>query len=277
MTRASGRDLQRHYAEDDLAGRVLAAVAAVEAKPDPTPADFAPFDQFHMRGRAATLELAELSRVKAGSRVLDLGAGLGGPARTLAAEFEVEVVGIDLTEAYCAVAAMLTERLHLSERTRFACGDATMLPFAAGAFDMVWTQHVAMNIADKPRLYAEVARVLRHRGAFALYDVLAAPDGGALHFPVPWASRPEMSHLATGAMLRRLVADAGFRERVWRPLTAEAVEWFRAQRARRVAGAPPQGLALLLGDRFSGMADNVLRNLEEGRIEVAQAIFERVA
>lgn len=274
--REAVRNLRQHYAEPDFAPRIRAAVAALASKPDLSPEDFAPFDQFHIRGRAATLELATLAEVGEGWRVLDLGSGLGGPSRTLAAAFGARVVGIDLTEAYCALAALLTRQLNLGDRNAFVCGDATALPFASGVFDLVWTQHVAMNIGNKPQLYAEVARVLRDGGVFALYDVLEG-SGGPLHLPVPWASRPEMSHLIRGEALRGMLERAGFRERAWRPLTAEAIEWFRTQRARRAEGAPLHGLALLLGGRFPGMADNLLRNLEEGRVEVAQGVFERAA
>ena len=128
------------------------------------PADLAPVDEFHIRGRAASLEIVEALDLTADSHVLDLGSGLGGPARTLAELTGCTVTGVDLTPEFCEVATALSEWTGLSDRTRFQVGDATATGLPDAAVDAALTVHVAMNIADKPALYAEAFRVLRPGG-----------------------------------------------------------------------------------------------------------------
>jgi SAM-dependent methyltransferase len=144
--------------------------------------DLVPLDQFHVRGLGATRELAEVLNVDAGSEVLDIGCGLGGPARFLAATYGCRVTGIDLSQPFLDVATTLTERCGLKESVLYQQANALNLPFADASFTLAWTQHVAMNIADRTRFYAEIHRVLKSAGRLAIYDVVAG-DGGPLIFP----------------------------------------------------------------------------------------------
>ncbi len=160
-----------------------------------TPGDLAPIDQFHVGGEAATLALAALAGVGATTRVLDVGGGFGGPARTLATRYGCAVTVLDLTEAYCTVGEMLTARCGLSDHVVFRQGDALALPFPDTTFDLVWTQHSSMNIADKRQFYAETYRVLRPGGYLALYEIMAGPQA-PLHYPVPWARDATISFLS---------------------------------------------------------------------------------
>jgi len=265
-----------HYGRTGLEQRILDGLAAAGLDGKPlTPADLAPVDEFHIRGRLATTELALLAEIERGERVLDVGAGLGGPARHLAAEFGAEVVGADLTPEYCEVARLLTERAGLEDSVSFHLADALELPFDDGEFDVVWTQHAAMNIPDKERLYGELGRVLRQGGRLALYDVTAGP-GGQVHFPVPWATGPELSFLATPDELRRLVEASGLEIVAWRDVSAPAADWFRERLAAVQGGSPPPlGLHLLLGADAPIMFGNMLRSLEEERIVLIQLVARK--
>ena len=147
-------------------------------------ADLAPLDQFHVRGLGATRELAEALGIDAGAHVLDVGCGLGGPARLLAATYGCQVTGIDLSQPFIDAARMLTERSGLADRVTFLQADALDLPFADAFFDHVWTQHVGMNIADRAGLYAAIYRLLKPGGRLAIYDVVAG-DGGRRFTPCP--------------------------------------------------------------------------------------------
>lgn len=268
--------VERHYNRDGLAEAVRDALRRRGKDPDhPTPADLATLDEFHTRGRAATLELAEKIGLAKESLVLDIGAGLGGPARLLASTYGCRVIGIDLTEAYCRTAATLTQWVGLSDRVSFRHGNALDLPFADYQFDVVWTQHAAMNIADKATLYAEAYRVLKPGGQLALYDVLQG-DGGPIRFPVPWSREPETSHLVAPDDLRQLLTGAGFDIASWLDTTEIARPWF-AETARRLheKGAPPLGINLLLGPDFAEMSANLRRNLEEGRAVLIEAVCRR--
>lgn len=134
-----------------------------------TPEDLSPVDEFHIRGREATKELANLADLKRDSHVLDVGSGIGGPSRYLASEFGCYVTGIDLTEEYCQVAKMLAQRTGLKDRVNYEYGDALQMPFDDGIFDVVWMQHTTMNIEAKLKLYSEIYRVLKLGGRLALY------------------------------------------------------------------------------------------------------------
>ena len=137
--------------------------------------DLVPIDEFHTRGRKATREVAELSGLKASDLVLDVGCGLGGSARYLAEHYQCKVMGIDLTQEYIFVGTKLTELVNLGDRVKLRQGSALDLPYDDASFDIVWTQHVQMNIADKNRFYSEIIRVFANRGvAFCFMMFFAA-------------------------------------------------------------------------------------------------------
>lgn len=269
-------DLTRHYAPGDLATAVLTAIEKTGKDPRRlTPEDLAPMDEFHVRGREATLELARAADLRAGQRVLDVGSGLGGPSRCLARTFACRVTGVDRTGEYCRVAAMLAARVGLSHLVTYLQGDALDLPYRDGTFDVVWTQHAAMNIRDKGRLYRELSRVLRPRGMLALYDVLAGPSG-PVSFPVPWGRGPATSFLVTPGELRQLLEAGGFAIERWDDTTAVAVAWFASLSGKaREPGAPPLGLHVVLGPEFALMARNLRQGLDEGRVVLAQVVARK--
>lgn len=268
--------VQEHYAHRDLATAIFAALTAAGKDPDNLrPEDLAPVDEFHIRGRRATLDLARLARLNDTMHILDVGSGIGGPSRCLALEFGCRVTGLDLTAEYCRVAQILADRLGLSDRISYRHGDALDMPFDDASFDVVWTQHTAMNIPDKPQLYAEMWRVLRPGGILAIYDVLAG-SGGPVHFPVPWAREPSISFLASPDEMRLLLEEAGFEILSWRDTTGLGREWFRAVRQKmQDKGPSPLGVHVLLGPDFQTMAQNLVRNLEENRIALIEILARR--
>ena len=269
----SSGPVESHYASRSLVDTVLAAVdeAGLPAGPLKT-SDLAPLDQFHVRGLAATKELAALAGIDATARVLDVGSGIGGPSRHLAESFGCQVVGVDLTAEYCRVAEALTVRTGLADKVTFKAANALDLPFEAGSFDVVWTQHVAMNIAERPRLYAEMHRVLKRGGRLALYDAIAI-DGKEPLYPVPWARDSSTSFLFDAEATRAVLEKSGFTIRTWRDVSEDSKQWFAAQKPPTTP--PKLGLHLLLGPDFRIMAGNFGRNVTEGRVGLLMAVAEK--
>ena len=267
-----------HYVGDGLTQRLIEALdAAGFSEGTVSVQDLAPLDQFHTRGLAATVDLARAADIAAGNVVLDVGSGLGGPSRYLAATYGCSVQGIDLSPAFVEAADYLAGRAGLADKVFYRAGDALALPFADESFDVTWTQHVAMNIADRDRLYAEIRRVLRPGGKLAAYDIVAG-SGEALHFPVPWSRVPETSFVMPPDAMRSTLERHGFAVQSWTDRTAEGVAWFEQQRAARAqAIAQPQrlGLHLAMGPDFAGMTVNLARNLAEGRARVIEAVLLR--
>src|SRR5512140_2157700 len=200
--------ISRRYGGEHLAERILAA--AREAGVDPvTPAGLALGDQFHTGGIRSTRELAALAGLTVDQEVLDIGCGLGGPARTLAAEFGCRVTGIDLTPEFIRSARLLTDACGLSDRVTFVEGNALAMPFDDGSFDVAWTQHAAMNIEDRATLYSEIGRVLKPGGILAFFDILAG-SGLPLDYPLPWADDPSICFVYTTEQTRAFLEAAGF-------------------------------------------------------------------
>ena len=266
------RNVEHNYSRGGLRQAVLEAIVADGFDPDDLdPESLAPAEEFHTFGRAATVALADAAAITAEDRVIDVGSGLGGPARYLARDRHCHVTGVDLTPELCEVAADLTRRVGLADRVEIRQGNALDLPVRDGAFDVAWTQHVSMNIADKAGLYAEMRRVLRPGGRLAFFDLLSGPNQ-PIHFPVPWAEKPASSALATTDETRALVTDAGFEIRVWEDLTTEAVAFY----ASLAAGPPPDqhlGMHLLISDLPTKGA-NLKRNVEESRLTLIRCVAD---
>ncbi|MGV7229473.1 MAG: methyltransferase domain-containing protein [Nitrospirales bacterium] len=231
--------------------------------------DLAPIDEFHIRGRESTLEVAELAKLGASDLVLDVGCGLGGTARYLSEKFKCNVVGIDLTEEYISIGKKLTEFVGLSDRVELSYGSALKIPYEDERFDIVWTEHVQMNIADKNRFYSEIARVLKPGGRLLFHDIFRGLGDPPI-YPTPWAENESISALTTGREARSIIEQVGLKIDQWLVKVQESIEFFQRILARIEAdGPPPIGTHLLMGDNAKDKLQNILRNLSEDRVSVA--------
>lgn len=269
--------VRQHYARPSLADAILDGLRAMGCDVDnPKPSDFGPVDHFHLGTTAESAALARLAGFTADMHVLDVGGGLGGPARMLAAEVGCRVTVVDLSPEYCAAGEELTRRMRLEALVSFRCANALHLPFEAGHFDGAWTQHSTMNIEDKDRLFREIGRVLLPGGRLAIHEIMSGPVT-PIHFPVPWARKPAISFLRRPEEVKDLIVGAGFREMEWQDLTARSLEWVRQRvsASRASKGPPPLGFHLLLGPEAATMLQNQISNIEEHRLEVIHGLFER--
>ncbi len=272
--------IERQYGRSSLGAELLGALESAGKDLDRLrPADTAAFDEFHIGGKKATRELAKLAGVVEGMKVLDVGAGIGGPARTLAGEFGARVTALDLSDSYARAGATLTRWLDLDDRVTFRQGNALAMPFTAKeTFDLVWLQHALVNIQDKARLFAEVARVLNDGGRIAFHELLEGSSGRKPYFPLPWADGDSLSFLADRAELHGILEELEFRRVAWKDVTRSSLTWFRkaAERMEAAAGDGNGGLELnlLLGPSTVKKARNAVRSLEEGRVRVVYGVYK---
>jgi len=268
--RSDPRTTNEHWGREDLERVIDAALAAAGRNLNAlTVDDLAAVDQFHGGGKASTDRLARLARLKPGMRVLDVGGGLGGPARTLAVEHGCFVTVVDLTESYVQTGRSLTGRLGLAERVRHRIGDALALDIEGETFDVVWTQNSGMNIAAKDMLYAGFARVLARAGLLVMQEPMAGPTQPPI-FPLMWARDATTSFLRPPAEMRALIEAVGFRTRDWEDVTTELAG------PSTGAGVPPHSIArIVMGDLIDDITLAGQRNRDEGRVVMIQAVFER--
>jgi len=259
-----------YWGRNDLERAIDAAlVAAGKDLAALTIDDLAPVDHFHGGGKPSTMRLARLAGLHSGMRVLDVGGGLGGPARTLATEFGCHVLVVDLTASYVQTGERLTARLGLSDRVSHRVADALALDVEAEPFDAIWTENSGMNIADKARLYAGFARLLPRGGLLALQEPMAGPTQPPI-FPQMWARDATESFLRTPAEMRALIEGAGFAARAWDDVT------FELPTPSTGAGVPVHGIArIVMGDAIDDIMRAARRNRDEGRVVMVQAVFER--
>jgi ubiquinone/menaquinone biosynthesis C-methylase UbiE len=262
------RQVSTHYRRAGLLSRLNAALTEDGVDPDhPSMEALAPYDQFHGRGLDATLEIAELMRAGPTDHILDIGSGIGGPARYFANRFGCRITGIDLTPEYCDLARHLTRLLDLEDRITFEVGDALAMPFIDASFDGAYSMNVSMNIADKGAFYREIHRVLKP-GAWLVLSEVAKGQGGELDYPTPWAGSARTSFLSTLEETRRGLVEVGFDVIQLRTTLEEARAFGARSRAivERGEKPPHRAVMLMLGEIATQAMANMSRGLSEGRI-----------
>jgi len=260
--------LEAHYSARDIEARILAAIRAAGLNPERrlSPDDLGALDHFHTGGFNASLELLELAQIRAEHRVLDIGAGLAGPARLLASALGCRVDCLELSSDYCAGAVLLNRLTGLDDRIEVHNGSALDLPFPDESFDAVWMQNVGMNIADKRKLYAEIYRVIKPDGRFAFQE-MATGETATSYFPLPWATDPADSCLVSAEEMRSVLGASGFIAELFEDTSD-------AHLNRTVGNATPGQLTLaVFVDNLAQKAGNARRSLQEGQIRLVRGVF----
>jgi SAM-dependent methyltransferase len=258
-------DVASYYTRGRLENSILEALTrAGKDLANLTHGDLAALDEFHAGGREATQELAAQMELRPGLHLLDVGSGIGGPARYFAAEHRCRVTGVDLTEEFVSVSRSLTHRTKLDNAVEFLHGSALALPFGTAYFDPAYTIHAGMNIADTPGLFREVRRVLKPGGLFAIFDLMRTAEG-PIRYPVPWALTAETSFVAHVNGYRDTLTATGFHVTCERHRGAFVLEFTQRMMARVAQSGPPAlGLHLLMGEPTKVMLGNVQAMIQEG-------------
>ena len=240
-----------------------------------TPKDLAPVDFFHIRGHQSTMELAKLCNLTPNLNILDIGCGIGGTARFLASHYGCFVTGIDITEEYTKTASKLSGFLKLNNKTEFKTGSAVKLPFTDEAFDVVWTEHVQMNVKEKNKFYSEAYRVLKSGGLFVFHDVFIEMIDQIV-YPVPWADDNSVSFLMKVSEVIQLLKKNNYEISFWEDKTKVSAQAFiKSSEKIKKYGLPPLGLHLLMGKDTINKIENMAQNLVEKRLTAIECICRK--
>ena len=263
----------QHYATENLAERILAAFeAAGKPRASITADDLAAVDEFHIGGREATEAIAAQMNLRPGTRLLDIGSGIGGPARYFASVHGCQVTGVDLTPEYVRTAQTLSALVGVSAFVQFEQGSATALPYRDHSFDGAYMFHVGMNIQDKAKLFRQVKRVLRDTAVFAIFDVMRIGPG-ELQLPLPWASKTDESSVRTTEDYRKALVEQGFAIIAERERKQFALDFFARMRQRNEQQGPQAlGLHLVMGETATVKLGNVVDGLRRGLIVPVELI-----
>ena len=269
------QNIKNHYLKEELYEDILnrlkeEGVDLNEVKRS----DIEGVDEFHVRGAAVSKELAESLNIE-GATVLDVGCGLGGPCRMLADEYNCQVTGLDLSNEYIRTAKELSKLVKLDSKTSFIQGDATSLPFEDNKFDVIWTQHVQMNIPNKEKFYSEISRVLKSGGHFLYYEILKKGDG-EVNYPMPWASTSEISFLFKEAEMDNFLTKFGLTKEQSNDQTQHGIDFLNALFAKLKEFGPPKiGLNALMGETTKQKLVNVLGHLKSGELELKSGVYKK--
>jgi ubiquinone/menaquinone biosynthesis C-methylase UbiE len=268
-----GKSISDHWATGDVYARIMEAISAASLSPDTiTLEELAPVDHFHARGLPATVELADLLPIGSGQHILDIGCGIGGPARYLAKCFGCRVSGVDITGPFVEAANKLNVLLKMDGQVEVRLGDGQHLPYGDGMFDGGYAQHVTMSVADRDRFFGEAFRVLRPGAFFAITEHGLGPKGNP-HYPLPWSEDGSGAYLVAPADTVAYLEKAGFVDVKVEDTGAKYLTGYRRAIELAAQGAlPALGIHILMGQTAPAKTRNAARNIEEGRTHPIQVI-----
>ncbi len=272
------KSLSDHWGKDDLYEKIISAlVESGKSLETLSIDDLSPVDHFHARGYPATVELADQLPINSGDQLVDIGCGIGGPARYLANRFDCYVSGIDITESFIDVANKLTVLLGLEHKVKIELGDGNHLPYQDQTFNGAYAQHVTMNVADRTRFFSEAFRVLKPSGFFALSEHGLGPMKNP-HHPLPWSADGGNEYLITPEETNRLLTETGFTDiQIENTGSKYLIAYQRAIELADQDKLPTLGVHILLGKSSPDITKNAARNIKENRTCPIQLICKRPA
>lgn len=269
------KTIEQHYLKESLYEDILQRLSEMgKDLKNITREDIAGVDEFHVRGAAVSKELAESIDLN-NKPVLDIGCGLGGPCRMLAERYNCTTSGIDLSKEYIRTAEKLSQLVKLESKTSFFQGDATALPFEDESFDVVWTQHVQMNVPNKQKFYSEINRVLKPNGFFLYYDILKNNDE-RVKYPMPWATSEDHSFLFKNSEMDDIVTKLGLTKVSSKDQTRAGIEFFEGMLSKIKEFGPPKiGLNVLMGETTKPKLLNLLEHFKNGSLILESGVYKK--
>ncbi|MAJ07009.1 MAG: SAM-dependent methyltransferase [Crocinitomicaceae bacterium] len=267
--------VQSHYFVSELYNNILDKLKTIGVDLNNVKrTDLSSVDEFHVRGLEVSKELAQ-QITSSNLKVLDVGCGLGGPARMIADEKSCTVTGLDLSQEFIDTAKALSKLVNLDSKTTFLKGDALDLPFERNSFDIVWTQHVQMNIFEKKKFYSEIFRVLKTGGKFLYYDIFKSSDND-INYPMPWASRQDLSHLIKIAELEKILNSIGFNSFSQKNQTNAGLASIKQMLSHiKKFGPPIMGLNVLMGKDTKQKILNAFNHFDQGDLQLWSGFAEK--
>lgn len=274
MTKA--QEISDHWGKGDVYSRILETMELAGIDPNTlTIEQLAPVDHFHARGFPATVELADALPIREGDTLVDIGCGIGGPARYLAKRFNCRVEGIDITAPFIDAANKLSALVAMQDAVRCQHGDGQNLPYKDETFDGGYSQHVLMNVPDRTTFFAEAFRVLKPGAFFALTEHGLGPVGEP-HHPVPWSEDGCGAYLMRPSDTVDILKETGFRNIEVTDTGEKYLQGYKAAMALAAKGeAPVFGTHILLGELAPQIVKNAARNIEERRTQPVQIICRK--
>ncbi len=268
--------INHQYGQQNMIEMILSMYEGAGIQSDQiTLDDLSLIDQLHSGGREGTRHLAELAGITPGLNILDIGSGLGGPARTLADEYGCRVTGIDITEEFVHTARQLTDLVGLSDQLSFRVGNALDLAFEDDSFDMIWIQNSLMNVEDKAQVFREAYRVLKDGGTLAFESIISGGKPEA-HFPVFWADRPEISYMSDPVEFQSMMREIGFTQKVWHDNTEKSAESNRKLLPVYEGQAPKIGMHIFMDGMYEKIL-NTLNGFDDGTYLYIYAVYQKSA
>ncbi len=260
-----------HYSNPELINRIKLGLQKMGKSAETvTLDDLVSVDEFHVRGPMATQEIIKLLQPQANARLIDLGSGLGGPARRFAATVGCHVTGVDLSSDYCHAARELSQWLNLDSKTDFVQENVTELTGQEDSrYDGAFSIHVAMNIEDRNAFYTQAARVLKTGARFVMYDLILGSEDAEVKYPMPWAIDATDSFLRTETQMLVELEQAGFSIESTRDDSPQALEFLKAGIEKMQQNTPPPlSLATILGPVAQQVFPNLAQNFMAGSLRV---------
>jgi len=237
--------------------------------------DLFPIDQYHARGIGATKDLGKRMPITKNQKILDVGCGLGGPARYYAKEFKCHITGVDITPSFIEIGNNFNRLTSMSTMVDLYVGNGEKLEFEDEVFDGAYSQHVTMNISDRMKFFSEIYRVLKKGSFFAFTEHGLGPECDPI-FPLPWADNQEMSFLLPLENTNAILKEIGFQKiKIIETGDKYIAGYEKLIQKQPKSEKPTLGIHVIGGSSMHERSINSMRSIKENRTLPFEIVCEK--